>query len=359
MAIIPSLPNDIIAGEEVDAEPVMANFNAIVTDVNANAAANGANSDITSLSGLTTPLSVFEGGTGSQTAPGARTNLGAAVNGANNDITSTTMLQTIDAPAGQPLILGSDTAVNITTPDNVTLQQLSVATAILPTAAVPLAQIPSLITGVFKTIKIQNFTSNAIYTPSAGMAFAYIKGVAGGGCGGSANVNAGGGGQGGGAGQAFEGLVTAAQVGASQAVTIGAGGITGTVPTGGTAGQGGNTIVGSLATIIGGFPPPGGQEHPGGAGGSGGTSVSGVNLYSGCAGGTNNGDQGVSGEPNGAGGSGGPSIFGGGGQGGLIGGTGGAGTTGGGGGGNGGGIISAPAGSGGAGFVMIIEVCTQ
>lgn len=39
-------------------------------------AASGANSDITALSGLTTPLSVAQGGTGAATAIGARTNLG-------------------------------------------------------------------------------------------------------------------------------------------------------------------------------------------------------------------------------------------------------------------------------------------
>lgn len=44
---------------------------------NLGAAASGANSDITSLTGLTTPLPVTEGGTGSATAAGARTNLGA------------------------------------------------------------------------------------------------------------------------------------------------------------------------------------------------------------------------------------------------------------------------------------------
>lgn len=54
------------------------------------AAASGANSDITSLSGLTTPLSVAQGGTGSSTAAGARTNLGAAASGSNADITALT-----------------------------------------------------------------------------------------------------------------------------------------------------------------------------------------------------------------------------------------------------------------------------
>ena len=54
------------------------------------AAASGANSDITSLTGLTTPLTVAQGGTGSATAGGARTNLGAAASGSNADITALT-----------------------------------------------------------------------------------------------------------------------------------------------------------------------------------------------------------------------------------------------------------------------------
>lgn len=53
-------------------------------------AKSGANSDITSLTGLTTPLSVAQGGTGSGTASGARTNLGAAASGSNSDITALT-----------------------------------------------------------------------------------------------------------------------------------------------------------------------------------------------------------------------------------------------------------------------------
>lgn len=55
---------------------------------NLSAAKSGANSDITALSGLTTPLSVAQGGTGSATAAGARTNLSAAASGANSDITA-------------------------------------------------------------------------------------------------------------------------------------------------------------------------------------------------------------------------------------------------------------------------------
>jgi len=51
-------------------------------------AESGANSTITSLTGLTTPLSISQGGTDAGTSPAARTALGAAVVGANDDITS-------------------------------------------------------------------------------------------------------------------------------------------------------------------------------------------------------------------------------------------------------------------------------
>lgn len=64
MSIFSTLPYTLTNGSTADATQVMANFNQIVNNGNANAAANGANSDITSLSGLTTPLSITQGGTG-------------------------------------------------------------------------------------------------------------------------------------------------------------------------------------------------------------------------------------------------------------------------------------------------------
>ena len=59
-------------------------WNSITTSLSGKAA-KGANNDITSLSGLTTALSVAQGGTGSTTASGARTNLGLG-NSATRDV---------------------------------------------------------------------------------------------------------------------------------------------------------------------------------------------------------------------------------------------------------------------------------
>lgn len=62
-----TLPYTIMNGQAQDAVPVMANFNALANVGPAGggvAAAAGANADITSLTGLTTPLAVAEGGTG-------------------------------------------------------------------------------------------------------------------------------------------------------------------------------------------------------------------------------------------------------------------------------------------------------
>lgn len=70
MTIINPLPNTFTNGTTADATQVNANFNQVVTNVNANGAHNGVNSDITELTActqitsLTTPLSPAQGGTG-------------------------------------------------------------------------------------------------------------------------------------------------------------------------------------------------------------------------------------------------------------------------------------------------------
>ena len=80
MAIIGALPSILTNGTTADATQVMGDFNFIVSQVNANAATAGANSNITSILGLTSPLALGQGGTGASTA-------------------GATLLQTIGAPA--------------------------------------------------------------------------------------------------------------------------------------------------------------------------------------------------------------------------------------------------------------------
>lgn len=83
------------------------------------AAASGANSDITSLSGLTTPLSLGQGGTAGTNAPTARAGIGAAASGANTDITSlgglTTPLAVAQGGTGANTVAGATAALNVFT----------------------------------------------------------------------------------------------------------------------------------------------------------------------------------------------------------------------------------------------------
>ena len=107
MAIISPLPNNITNGTTGDATQVMADLNQIVSNVNTNAAENGANSSITSLSGLVIPLTLAQGGVGSGTASGARANIGAAASGANTDITSLSSPNITTPTISAPTITGT------------------------------------------------------------------------------------------------------------------------------------------------------------------------------------------------------------------------------------------------------------
>src|SRR5260221_1166538 len=62
-----SNPFTLTNGQQADATQVMSNFNNLLNCANNNLAHSGANSDITSLSALSTPLSVSQGGTGAAT----------------------------------------------------------------------------------------------------------------------------------------------------------------------------------------------------------------------------------------------------------------------------------------------------
>jgi hypothetical protein len=107
------------------------------------------------------------------------------------------------------------------------------------------------------SINVQKFTytgSTQTYTPSTGMFQCIIEAVgAGGGSGGvgGATGSASSGGVGGSGGEYGRNLLTSAQIGSSQTITIGAGGSAG-ASGGGNGGNGGNTSIGTLLVCIGG-----------------------------------------------------------------------------------------------------------
>ena len=99
----------------------------------------------------------------------------------------------------------------------------------------------------------QVFTTTGTYTPTSGMLYCDVQCVGGGGggggsTGGSAFVSAG---AGGGAGGFAQGIFSAATIGASKAVTIGAAGAAGAI-SGGTGGTGGTSSLGVLISATGG-----------------------------------------------------------------------------------------------------------
>lgn len=187
-------------------------------------------------------------------------------------------------------------------------------TAISFTAApqVAVVALAEDLSAMVATVTKQVFTSSGTYTPTAGMLFCLIEAVGGGAGGGSAagalSQNYGGGG--GGSGSPSRLLATAATIGASKTVTIGAAG------NGGASGSnngasGGDTSVGTLCIAKGGTGGTFGSGASFGVGGAGG--VSGTGDVAGV------GDPGLPGLYNSTGtapvfpgGTGGSSIFGGG-----------------------------------------------
>ena len=126
------------------------------------------------------------------------------------------------------------------------------------------------------SLNIQVFTSTGTYTPTSGMVYCEIEILGGGGAGGgapAANATQCAAGGGGGGGEYAVGIFSAATIGASKAVTIGAGGVGNT-----SAGAaGGTSSVTTLITALGGAGGQAGVAETlclavdGGAGGTGGT----------------------------------------------------------------------------------------
>lgn len=169
-------------------------------------------------SSFTTPVTVPNGGTGD-------TSIGAyeVVCGGT---TSTNPLQTVSGLGTSGYVLTSNGAAALPT------WQIS------PSAAL--------------SLQVQVFPTSGTYMPTSGMQYCIIEVLGGGGAGGgvastSGSQNAVG--SGAGSGEYASGLFTAAEIGASQSVAIGAGG---TGVSGSNGNAGGTTSVGTLITAFGG-----------------------------------------------------------------------------------------------------------
>lgn len=112
----PTYPFTLTNGTTADANQVMSNFNSILNCTNSNLAHNAANSDITSLSGLTIPLSIAQGGTGASTVASARTALGlgtAALQNIGTSGANVPLLNGTNIWSGNQTILGSSGTVSL------------------------------------------------------------------------------------------------------------------------------------------------------------------------------------------------------------------------------------------------------
>ena len=156
--------------------------------------------------------------------------------------------------SGNVIVVAGTSSVPVSTAMAPVVDAATVAAALALMGGAPLASpaITGALTlngnGVITKLNAQVFTSSGTYTPTAGMKFclAYICGSGAGGGGAAAATSNSGAGGGGSGGATAVVLLTAAQVGASQTVTIGAGGAGGTA--GNNAGSSGNTS--SLGALI-------------------------------------------------------------------------------------------------------------
>lgn len=95
--IVPAFPFQLQNNTVADATQVMANFNQLLNNINANAAKNGANSDITALLGLTTPLAPSVGGTTTWTG-------GTSTGSANAQAVATVVPSTFSLAVGSRVV---------------------------------------------------------------------------------------------------------------------------------------------------------------------------------------------------------------------------------------------------------------
>lgn len=241
--------------------------------------------------GATTLTGVLTGNGTSAFTASTVTQHGVLVGGASNAISSTSVGTT-----GQ--VLQANTAADptystATYPSTTTSQQILYSTANntvgqLTTANSALAATNSSGTLAMRafSVVIQTFINSGTYTPTSGMLYCIIECVGGGGGGGGSASStatffssAGSGGAGG-----YARLrASAATIGASQTVTVGAAGSAGTAGNN-AGGNGGDTSVGTLCIGKGGTGGSGSPGNDGGNGGSGGIAGTGDFTFPGEAG---------------------------------------------------------------------------
>ena len=369
MATIPPYSFTIANGQTADGGQVMTNFNTIRNGAISNCAALGANSDITSLTGLTTPLSPAQGG--SPLFVG-----GVSTGSANAQVLATTLPNSFSLTPDYVVTFiagftntGSAT-LNVNSTGATTIQKTT------PSGLANLAANDIILTGVYTVIyngtvfvlitttpvatpqlNITSFTASGNFaTPSNLTAATIVKfTVVGGGGGGGGSATSGDAGAGGGAGACAIYSASGLVASTNYAITVGAGG-GGGANTGANGASGANSLAVIGATTVtgggGGGGTGGTNADTGSLGGLGGTATSG-NIAN-AAGGDGQCGGALAGTA--VGGTGGASFAGGGGRGGN---NGNAGRTavcyGGGGGGGAGTSGGGQAGGSGAGGLVIVE----
>lgn len=235
------------------------------------------------LPSATFPLSIANGGTGQITAPAALTALGGVGLSTSNTFTSSNSfvggsIAVPSAPVADNSTKAASThfvngtALTLATGTSAVTQSSSDNTTKVATDAF----VQTLVNGAaasVKSVHVQQFTGSGTYTPTTGMIYAIIdEAGAGGGTGGSA---AGGNSSpSAGAGGYLRALLTAAQIGVSQVITIGAAGTAGAGASNTTGGNGGTTTVGGLLTAAGGIGTSGTGSATASGGAGGGVAVS-------------------------------------------------------------------------------------
>jgi hypothetical protein len=208
------VPHTFTAGHTANAGEVNDNFDNLETCANANLAHNGPNTDITSLGGLTTPLSTAQGGTGNTTGQPSGT--------AGGSLSGTYPNPSI---ASSGVASGAYTAANITVGSD---GRVTAASSGSP---------GSLHSTTYRTNGTSSFTIPAGTTASTAFELICVGPGGGGGSGSGGNGNAGGGG---GSGAYADFVISGFAAG--QTITVSVGGIGGGGSTNSAnAGSSGNT----------------------------------------------------------------------------------------------------------------------